>query len=92
MNGAFVRDFQQPMTLLIRQLANQFNVSFNVVGEVRLPHLSRARIGKRLLALVVVGTYNMGFVMAGGKTRKRGSREEIGVSGAGAHHRHSVPD
>ena len=50
MNGAFVRDFQQPMTLLIRQLANQFNVSFNVVGEVRLPHLSRARIGKRLLA------------------------------------------
>src|SRR5712691_7021706 len=37
MNGAFVRDFQQPMTLFIRQLANQFNVSFNLVGEVPLP-------------------------------------------------------
>lgn len=49
------------MTLLTRQLANQFNVSFNVVGEVRLPHLLRARIGKRLLALVVVGTYKMGL-------------------------------
>ena len=61
MNEAFVRDFQQPMTLLIRQLANQFNVSFNVAGEVRLPQLSRARIGKRLLALVVVGTYKMGL-------------------------------
>ena len=64
MNGAF---------FAIRQSTN---VSINVSGEVRLPHLSRARIGKRLLALVVVGTYKMGFVMAGGKTRKRGSREE----------------
>jgi hypothetical protein len=31
---------------------------------------------KDLLALVVVGTYEMSFVMAPGQTRKRGSREE----------------
>ena len=55
MNGAFVRDFQQPMTLLIRQLTNQFNVSFNVVGEVRLPTPIKSEIGKRLLVPVVVG-------------------------------------
>lgn len=29
-----------------------------------------------MLALVVVGTYKMSFVMAVGQTRKRGSREE----------------
>src|ERR1700676_2002359 len=51
MNGAFVRDFQQPMTLLIRRLANQFNVSFNVVGEVPLPTPVKSQIGKYLLAL-----------------------------------------
>jgi hypothetical protein len=49
MNGAFVRDFQQLLTLLIRQLANQFNVSFNVVGEVPLPAPIKSEIGKRLL-------------------------------------------
>jgi hypothetical protein len=58
MNGAFVRDFQQPMTLLIRQLANQFNVAFNVVGEVPLPTPIKTEIGRGLLAPVVVERYN----------------------------------
>ena len=40
-----------------------------------LPTPIKSEIGKRLLALIVVGTYN-GFVTAGAKTRKRGSREE----------------
>jgi len=54
MNGAFARDCQQRMTLLLRQLAKQFNVSFNVVGEVRLPHLAKSETGKRLLVPVVI--------------------------------------
>ena len=61
MNGNLFVDFQQPMTLLIRQRANQFNVSFNVVGEVRLPTPIKSEVGKRLLAPVVVGTYIMGL-------------------------------
>jgi hypothetical protein len=64
-NGAFVRNFQQLMTLLIRQLANQFNVSFNVVGEVPLPAPIKTEIGKSLLESVVVGTSpNRGYVRA----------------------------
>lgn len=54
MNGAFVRDFQHPLTLLVRQLANQFNVSFNVVGRFGCPHPIKSEIGKLLLAPVVV--------------------------------------
>ena len=58
MNGAFTRDCQRPMTLLLRQLSNQFDVSFNVVGEVRLPHLAKSETGKRLLVPVVIEMYN----------------------------------
>jgi hypothetical protein len=46
----FVYDFPRPMTVLIRQVANQFNVSFNVVGDVPLPTPIKSETGKRLLA------------------------------------------
>jgi hypothetical protein len=58
MNGAFCSRFPAADTLLIRQLANQFNVAFNVVGEVPLPTPIKTEIGRRLLAPVVVERYN----------------------------------
>jgi hypothetical protein len=48
------------MTLLIRRLANQFIVSFDVVGKAPLPTPIKSETGKRLLAPIVVGTWRRG--------------------------------
>jgi hypothetical protein len=54
--------------------ANQFNVTFNVVGEVMLPTPLKSEIGKRLLAPVVVGTYIIGSRW-GAKQGREGAQE-----------------